>query len=499
MACLVALFIISTAVAAPGDVINCTTPVNMSNSEGHTSADPFLLNDPAGLVHLFWAEQKAEGHAGTPDTIMYAVWNGETWSRPNDILMSAPDMDLQRVNAIRGVLDTQGRIHLIWIGPDNQLLYSSALADEAGSAQAWQPQLLLDDDQNGVQYSADIAFEPPQTLHVVYGRAQKDAQQTLVYISSTDGGLTWSDPFELFTFANPEHGSSNIRLLVDGPGKLYLTWTEWDLSGNGQAIYFSRSLDSGLSWEEPVVLAKRAEGEYERDWTNLAVLGDNQLMALWEGGFRAYPQAQYSEDGGVTWSNPIDTFPWLIADNGFAEFARDSEGRLHVFLARRIREGYEDMCSSIPGCIGDGNAIWHSVWEGGRKWQEPKPLKYTFSTVNFITMAIAAGNQLVAAWFSYGGSAALEVNVMTCKIEDATAVTPQVRPLPAPTQAPTLTPAAAPSTATPTSTPAVQLTLNNRTPSARAASSGSLMFLYIAPAISVVILVVLVAGYRRNT
>jgi hypothetical protein len=403
-------------------------------------------------------------------------------------------MELQRVNGIRGVLDNEGRIHLIWIGPEQQFLYSSAHADVASSAQAWQPQLILAHEQTGIQYSADIAFEPPQTIHVVYGRAQSETNQTIMYIRSVNGGLTWSAPSEIYALAHPEYGPSNIRLLIDTP-KVYMTWTEWDVTGNGQAIYFARSLDSGVTWQQPVLLAKRAEEDYERDWTSLALLGEDQLIALWEGGYRAYPQAQYSDDGGSTWSEPIDTFPWLIADNGFAEFARDSTGRLHVFLARRIREGYGDKCSTFRGCSDPANAIWHSIWESGRKWQEPQPLEFTFSPLNFISIAISGGNRLVAAWFSYTES---EVHVMQCEIDDAPAVGPKLRPTPIPT--PTIMP-----TATSTSFPVVlrptaQLPLQEDNPSPTVAQfNGSNMLLSMSvPALAILAVVVLVHRRKRR-
>jgi hypothetical protein len=71
----------------------------------------------------------------------------------------------------------------------------------------------------------------------------------------------------------------------------------------------------------------------------------------------------YSYDGGVTWSEPIDTFPWLIGENGFVEFAYDSNNSLHLFVAQRVREGYSER--------GDRIGLWHSVWEGGTRWREP--------------------------------------------------------------------------------------------------------------------------------
>jgi len=339
------------------------------------------------MVHLFWAERvfgEADAIPNVPDAVMYAVWDGSTWSEPIDVFLTPQENFNRKIAAIRGVLDDQGNIHLIWMGPDDTFFYSSAPANEANSAAAWRKPLKLADNQAGTQNSLDLTYEPPHTLHLLYGRSEEDAPRSVVYIQSVDGGLTWSEPTEIYVFSDLERGASNIKVKTDEfhPNRIYATWTEWDPSGNGQAILFARSLDGGNAWDYPVTLDETVGTEYERDWTNLAVLDENQLVVLWEGGFRAYPQTQYSYDGGVTWSEPTDTFHWLIADNGFASFARDGAGRLHTFLPRRIREGYDYLCDRFAGCRtmaednqfrGQANALWHSVWEGGTHWRDPLP------------------------------------------------------------------------------------------------------------------------------
>jgi hypothetical protein len=465
MACFL-LFAIAAGLAAspraeagPGDVFQCAPDINLSNSPGYTSVDPFILADPAGKFHLFWAERtlgRPDASTDVPDALMYAEWEDGAWSRPVDIFISPPEVFNRKIAAPRATMDEVGNIHLIWMGPDYRFYYSSALAEEAGNARSWREPILMADDHAGSQFALDIAYQAPGRLHVLYGSGTGGASPTdnrtnraITYTRSTDGGVNWTHPVDIYTFSDPQRGPSNIRLRVDGQ-RLYATWTEWDDSGNGQAIYFARSLDGGETWQDPVMLSQRVGDEYERDWTNVAVLGEDQLVAMWEGGYRAYPQAQYSFDAGRTWSEAIDTFYWLIADNGYAEFVRDGSDRLHVFLARRIREGYESRCERIPGCEGTGNAIWHSVWEGGVNWREPRPVG-EFSDVNFISVALLGGNQLAIAWFDYFD---YEINVLMCQIEGAASLPPQPWPTSTPTPAPEPTP-----TFTPTPPPQAMPTL----------------------------------------
>ncbi len=446
LVCLWAFFPQNAVADAPGDVVSCDAPIDLSNSEGFSSIDPFLISDPAGVAHLFWAERVfgSPGGGGT-DAVMYSKWDGNTWSTPNDIFLSPPEYFNRSITGIRGVLDEQGVIHLAWMGPDNTFFYSSTRADMAGAASAWQKPVMLATDQTGTQYSFDIAYDSPQTLHIVYGETRANDAPSVTYIRSTDGGLTWSSPEDIYIFTGLDRGASNIQVVVDAPDKIYATWTEWDLSGNGQVIYFARSLDDGLTWDYPVVLDKRRNDEYERDWTNLTVLGKNQLAVIWEGGFRAYPQAQYSDDGGVTWGKPIDTFPWLIADNGFANLLWDDTGRLHAFLVRRLREDSGDVCK-FAGCAaaearGSTNTLWHSIWEGGTRWRDPKPVgnfgdgKLGDIGGAFSAVAFVGGNEFVAAWFSY---LTQEIVVMNCTVEGVSPDEP--KPWPTATPKPTATP-----------------------------------------------------------
>jgi hypothetical protein len=209
---------------------------------------------------------------------------------------------------------------------------------------------------------------------------------------------------------------------------VYASWSEWDKSGNGQAVYFARSLDNGEIWEEPIRLAERVSPEYERYWTNMILLGPNQIVAMWEGGYRAYRYAMYSSDSGATWSEPIDTFPYLIGENGFIETERDSLGRIHLFVAQRVREDHPERGKHI--------GMWHSLWMGGNVWQEPALAWGDIPMVN-PKVAIVGGNQVVAAWYSNEN---LEVMAMNGLILDAPSVAPEVLPTAEPTFQPTLTP-----------------------------------------------------------
>jgi hypothetical protein len=428
--------------AQSGDIV-WSEPINISNSPDLTSTDPFLLADPAGGVHLFWAEKASAGAALNPDTLMYSYWDGETWSRPVDIFFSPESDGNPIVGYPHAVMDESGRIHLFWLSEPNYpyyaLNYSSVPAGQAEFVSAWEPPVQLADDLTGTKYSIQVAYTPPDTLHLIYASGAQgehpNEDRTVRYARSTDLGQTWSEPVDLFTSPVLLWGTSDTRIVAAPPNNLYASWTLWGDDGNGYQVYFTRSKDNGLTWDTPIVLAENRDDEYERDWNNLVPLDDNLLMAMWEGGWRAYRQAQYSRDGGATWSEPIDTFPRLIGDNGFVEFARDSNGTWHSFVANRLREGIE------PALISDEVSLWHSVWQGGTNWREPTQA-ITGAPAKAMTnpkVAIVNGNRIVAAWY---GSQIYEIYVATGVIPGAPAIPPKPWPgaeiyqTPAPTAEP---------------------------------------------------------------
>lgn len=413
--------------------------INISQSELDTSTDPYLLADPTGIVHIFWAEKTTDQDSNNPDTLIYSQWNNAAWSEPFDVYFAPPEHGNRIVQYPHAVVDNKGIIHVIWLSqpdfPNYSLFYSSVRADQAKFVNSWQIPIELLSDLSGTNYSIDIAVDNQNTLHIVYSRVQSGDTapelRAVSYIKSDDGGFTWSDPKDIHTIPDPHRGASNNRLIVDEEGTLYTTWSEWDQSGNGQAILFSRSNDSGITWLPAVTLTRRIGSEYERDWNSIAILEEDTLVSFFEGGWRAYRNVMYSYDGGETWTESVDAFPGLIGENGFIEFSRDGSGDLHIFFANRTREG---------NTLTEGEGLWHSVWLGGEMWSEPV---HSSPNINMLNpkAVIAGGNRVVTTWYT---GIDREIIVMSGTIVDAPASDPFDWPtattIPTNTPSPTIDP-----------------------------------------------------------
>ena len=83
-----------------------------------------------------------------------------------------------------------------------------------------------------------LAASKSGTIHVVW---LASAVPGNLYFRSTDGGVTYSDPFILANTANEDAGQGSF---VDvGPGsEVYASWT-------GAALHLRRSMDEGATWE----------------------------------------------------------------------------------------------------------------------------------------------------------------------------------------------------------------------------------------------------------
>ena len=63
------IFVITDVRAQEGGII-WEEPFNISRTATSTSTDPFLLADPAGIVHLFWAEKASNQQSNNPDALL---------------------------------------------------------------------------------------------------------------------------------------------------------------------------------------------------------------------------------------------------------------------------------------------------------------------------------------------------------------------------------------------------------------------------------------------
>ncbi len=435
-------------------------PVLIS-SNTYLSWFPDIAVDGDGGIHVIYDTSDVPLDRGkVMPGVMYTVYRDGAWSEPNDLHLGRNPGNIFRP-AI--AVDRLGDVH--WTRSGEGIWYYRAHADTAWSAAAWKRHIL----DNGATYMSDVALDSQGIIHVVYEKwtllsepitrtrgAEVLGLTDIFYRRSSDGGRTWSAPFNLSP--SEGQGAFRVQIKVDENDVLHVTWDEgWDrLSAYGEpreSVYI-RSTDGGHSWSEPAVFS-------QPDNTNaqIAAGSDNKggVLVVWRATSVDTLFYSWSSDGGQTWSPPT-SIPGLYAraynDTDFDAYdmATDSAGHIHLVAVGRPR---------LPASRADHVPldVFHLVWDGDF-WSEPERIaEYTEEEgfPEYPKLAISEGNKLHVVWFvrdqQYGVGEFFRI-LYSSSLSDAPYQTPVPIPTPTPTPLPTFTPLPPPtSTPLPTLAP----------------------------------------------
>ncbi|OOG20629.1 hypothetical protein B1C78_17160 [Thioalkalivibrio denitrificans] len=249
------------------------------------------------------------------------------------------DSDFRFVDDPAVSINDQGVIAVAWADQARQELFvqlydpdgTPRLAELANVSRSsgifsWLPRIVLTD---GDAPSVYVLWQD-----IVFSGGSHGGE--IFFSASFDGGRTFSEPVNL---SNTTAGAGKGRLsanywhngsldLAMGPeGQVYAAWTEYE-----GALWFSRSVDAGRSFTEPLRIAGAPDALPARG-PSLAVEGDTVYLA-WTVG--EDPSADIhitrSTDAGETFESPRT----VAAGPGHADapkLAVDAEGVVHLVFA----------------------------------------------------------------------------------------------------------------------------------------------------------------------
>ena len=182
----------------------------------------------------------------------------------------------------------------------------------------WTPPYLIADSEDDDRNPA-FGVSPQGTLVLLYhrqhnydadgnyqGRTQVADRRPVVKMAtrSLDGGLTWEEPYPLSIDALPAGSPyGKIVSLADGTllASIYNSqaWTDEPSGQSFDSSYLVRSRDDGLTWEDPSLIA-----HHKNETALIALPGGDLLAVMRDDGVQGL-HSTHSQDGGFTWSDPI--------------------------------------------------------------------------------------------------------------------------------------------------------------------------------------------------
>lgn len=201
--------------------------------------------------------------------------------------------------------------------------FSTAPARAAQTASLWSRPIGINDGG----YYLDMVKDRNDVLHLVYSgfRVTNETDPTaltirqaeyslcamcydLFYRRSADGGKTWSKPSAISLEA--DSGSDRMNIFEGASGRLYIAWDEgydWYVGrGVAKDVRIVYSDDGGLTWSDPIILDGGGFRDRRPIQLAAAELLDGSLLAVWRysSDFDQSIYYQVSTDAGVTWTRP---------------------------------------------------------------------------------------------------------------------------------------------------------------------------------------------------
>lgn len=216
---------------------------------------------------------------------------------------------------------------------------------------------------------------------------------------STDGGLTWLAPVVIAWNSATEFQDKDY-LAVDTTGSIYdgnvyITWTRF---ANDAPIYFSRSTDGGVTFSEPFQIS---DPSYDSNQGSLPVIGpDGVIYVAWLNFDTSSIRMVKSTNGGQSFGEPfpvadITQIPNPLPgggfrDNSFPTMAVDPKnGNIYV--------AWNDFRN------GDADIYFTRSTNGGSSWSDPVRINDDLFRSNahqfFPWLSVAPNGKLYAGWF----------------------------------------------------------------------------------------------------
>lgn len=285
-------------------------PPSIANLFVNGSADPVLTYDKNGTAYLSWITTAYKSDSDR-DTVYWGLYwvsstdGGANWSfgGRDDIAYSQSNtiFDKQWLATDLSNSVYQNNVYAVFWQRGNGTGFIGFRKKDAGQNQFTSTSI----DLSGPGYTyfrfPSVGVDKNGTVHVSFFATQNGSDYFLWHTYSTDGGTTFSAPSKISALTTSSHtpGNTGSRVLgIDrhrfypcpymtadrNSDNLYITWTAIGIDSQktvGNDIYFTRSLDGGLTWDAAKILNDTTDSDSDEFYSSIFVDSTGDVSVSW--------------------------------------------------------------------------------------------------------------------------------------------------------------------------------------------------------------------------
>ncbi|MBL8153465.1 MAG: hypothetical protein JNM70_04715 [Anaerolineae bacterium] len=422
------LLVLALPVFAQDDSLGRTWSIPMFLGDGWWQS---MALDIEGNLHVSWYDAIDDNNVFY-DVLAYRKRDiFGNWTDTNNVIVTGTGGVTVR-NAL--ATTSNGMLHAA-LRFQFQHVYANAPVVGADNAANWSKDLVELDD---VGYYLDMIADRQDTLHVVVSARYEGIDRLnpslmnaelvicptcsdLYYLRSANYGKTWEGPFPISVLQSS--GSDRPHVFEGQSGRLYITWEEgldWNRGTQGvqpKDVRFVYSDDGGITWSDPIILSgDRADAVPLQ--MSLAEIDPKRLITIWHYSSDEDRGIYYqvSDDEGVTWTDPTP-IPSIYRRGGLFSsqldryaLVTDRLGLVHLFAVGQ------------PSLTTTANpTLYHMIYQPlTDSWSQPQRILYSpEQQPEWPEAIVGPSNDIHLIWFIRGlieGFAGMQSNTAILKV-----------------------------------------------------------------------------------
>lgn len=279
---------------------------NLSNNTGD-SWNPSLAVNPDGHVYAAWRDESA----GASDILVSkSTDNGQTWLPAVNVTNSLFWAYLPCL-----AIDGSGIVYLLWM-ESNHIQFSRS--SDGGTF--WIPKKTLSSPGSNYHFPA-LCSDTEGNLYAAWIKSQGNTQE-IQFCMSSDGGDNWSTPI---TISQNSGSNYDLSLGLTGNGAVFAAWELW-IPPQSYDVFLTYSTDRGETWSQTVNFSNNENYAYS---ARIAVDTAGNVVVIWDSeGQQGGIHLRRSIDSGNSWSDAI----LILGSGSFPALAVDPRGNLHIVI-----------------------------------------------------------------------------------------------------------------------------------------------------------------------